>query len=278
MAAKSLVLCSVSWIDGRNLPPVGFWFISGALASWPRRVLMGLVGTANPAPPPELQNLATFRASQEYRALMSCSVQGGSKTSISDPVLDAGWTPPLNKSRFDPGLLAQFAAHRAPIPDDPMYYAGEASGISEICAGRLHPSSTLNVPSNATVLTSALIKFRAGSHTDKIGIDDAKSPVHVPWVWCEYALVRVGSELRLLGQGSSFPSHRWYVNGKQVGECLQKAVAVSETDPALSTGQPATEIQSSAANDRSNGPIVDQDYAIGKGAGINVVLPRGLLD
>lgn len=278
MANRPIKLCSVSWIDSRALPPVGFWFIAGAAMSWPRRTLIGLVGTTNPAPPVVIEGVSTFRQSQEFRAFMSCTVGGADGHKVSEDVLDPGWTPPLNKSKFDPGLLAQYAAGKA-LPDDPKYYPGEKSALSEIVGGRLHTASTLKVPRDAEVLVSALIKFRAGPHTNAIGIseDGAQSPFHVPWVWCEYALVKTnGKQLRLLGAGSAFPSHRWYVNGKIVGECLQDVVTASDKDRVLSSGQSAKSIQDKAETDRSLGSVTSHANAMGACAGIDIPLPTSL--
>lgn len=271
-------LCSVSWIDSRSLPPIGFLFMAGAKWSWPRRTMIGLVGTTNPAPPDDIGSVSSLRQGQAFRALMSCTVAGVDGRSVSEEVLDPGWTPPLNKSKFDSGLLAQYAAGKA-LPDDANYYPGEKSALSGIVCGRLHVASTLKVPKDASVLVSAFIKFRAGAHTNAIGIseDGAQSPFHVPWVWCEYALVKVsGKPLRLLGAGSKFPSHRWYVNGKLVGECLQTPVTASEDDPVLNSGRSAKSMQDKAETDRSSGPVASHPNALGPGPGIDVQLPIAL--
>jgi hypothetical protein len=277
MADKTLTLASVSWIDGRNLPPVGFGFIAGAGISWPRRVIMGLVGTANPEPPADLSNIAKFRSDKQFRALTGLKLVFGFRPMLYDPLLDPGYTPPLDRSKFDQGIFAQAVAYLAPIPDDPAFYPGEKSNLSRVALGRLHPASGLHVPAGAEVIVSTLIKFRAGTHTDTIGVSEAKSPVHVPWVWCEYALVRHDGELRLLAQGSAFPSHKWYVNGKQVAVAMQQPVSVSDKDPTITTGQPRKEIQSRSDTDRSNGPVNAHDYAVGPGKLINLELPGDLV-
>ena len=266
MVANSLSLCSVSWIDEKPLPQVGFWFVAGAAISWPRRVVMGLVGTANPEPPREMPLVDPFRARKQYRALTSFKLVRQPKPAIAEAVLDPGWTPPFDKSKFDTRLIAL-----APIPDDPQFYPGETSGLSTIVGGRLHPYSTLKPARGDEVLASAFIKFRAGPHTDAIGVgDDVKSPVHVPWVWCEYALVISGSKARLLAQGSRFPSHAWYVGGRQVAKRYQDAVTVSEKDPAIATGQPAGHPQLAAAADRSAGSAANHEFTLDPGVPVEV--------
>jgi hypothetical protein len=82
MGPKTISLCSVSWIDEKSLPQVGFWFVAGAAISWPRRVVMGLVGTANPEPPRKIPVVDAFRARKQYRALTSFK-----------PLLNSEWVP-----------------------------------------------------------------------------------------------------------------------------------------------------------------------------------------
>jgi hypothetical protein len=261
MGAGSVELTSISWIDEKSLPKAGFWLVASAAMSWPNRVVMGLIGTSNPEPPGELSSAASFASRRQYRALLSCSVTRQQRgIAVSNAVVDGGYTPPFNKSKLNTKL-----GDWAPIPDDPKFYPGEVSALSAVVAGRLHPSSTLSIPRGCDIAVSALIKFRAGAHTDDIGIRDAKSPVHVPWVWCEYALVFDGAKVKLIGRGSVFPSHAWYVAGRQVAKRLQDPVAASKQDPALSTGQPASQLRTLAERDNSPGSIVGQPYSIGAG-------------
>jgi hypothetical protein len=80
----------------------------------------------------------------------------------------------------------------------------------------------------------------------------------------------------LLCRGSTFPSHRWYVNGMKVAEQVQAPPSVSDKDPTLTTGQPAREIQQRAENDRSAGPATAHDHALGAGVLQVVELPAGV--
>jgi hypothetical protein len=261
MSIEEIDLASISWIDRKGLPRVGFWFVAGASMSWYRRVIMGLVGTANPEPPESLANVQAFQRKQQYRALLSCTFSGGLRPRIAAQQIDPGFTPPFDKSTI-PALERPFA----PVPDDKTFYAGESSPVSGVVVGRLHPCSTLSIPGGSKVLLSALIKFRAGEHTDAIGIStDVASPVHVPWVWCEYALVSTGSRQSLICNGSVFPSHAWYINGRQVGKRLQTEVHASSTDPVLNTGQPAGKLRDRTEADKGSGAVSSQLYAVDAG-------------
>jgi len=262
MGPGSLELTSISWIDEKSLPKAGLWFVASAARNWPNRVVMGLIGTSNPEPPAALSGAASFASGRQYRALLSCRVTREQRgMAVSNVIVDGGYTPPFDKSKLDTKLGATLA----PIPDDPKFYAGEVSALSAVLAGRLHPSSALTIPRGCDIAVSAFIKFRAGPHTDKIGITEAKSPVHVPWVWCEYALVFDGAKVKLMCRGSVFPSHAWYVGGKQVAKRLQDPVVASPQAPALSTGQPASLLPTPAANDNAAGSIVGQPYSIAAG-------------
>ena len=114
-------------------------------------------------------------------------------------------------------------------PNEPT--VGEKSGLSSVGYG-LHRNSSLSsvvgALKEAEVLGSALIKFRAGRETDRAGIERAGSPYHVPWVWCEHALVRCDEKYLLIVNGSSFPSHYWYVNGQKVGALCQASVELGK--------------------------------------------------
>jgi hypothetical protein len=277
MSAPVIALNSVSWIDGRGLPSIDFWFFAGAAKHWEKRVLIGLVGTANPTPPQQLGQVQSFQQGRQYRALTGCGVGPAPQHPLSGQIIDPGWTPPVDKSLFDPSWFTQTAAW-AGLPSDPKFYAGESSPVSGFVGGKLHPCSTLSLAAGQSVVVSAFIKFRAGPHTDQIGVKEAKSPVHVPWVWCEYALVRQakGRPL-LLCQGSVFPSHRWYVNGQKVAERLQAPLAASDKEPALTTGQPAGQVQQRADSDRSAGAATGHAYALAAGSPVQVELPAGLL-
>lgn len=270
MDPTSFRLTSISWIDEKSLPKVGFQTVAGALTKWPNRVLMGLVGTSNPRPSERIADTSVFARAKQYRALVELTVDLRS-TKVTRSLIDPGYTPPFDKSKIDTILRSV-----APIPNDPDFHPGEQSAISGVVTGKLHPSSTLKLGGDYKVLSSALIKFRAGAHTDKIGIEEANSPVHVPWVWCEFALVTCSTGYRLLGNGSTFPSHAWYVDGAQLTRVLQGALSCSEHDPTLSTGQPKNQPQSPASTDKSTGAADTQLYAVGAGKAFDLpILPAG---
>ncbi|MBX2883097.1 MAG: hypothetical protein KTR32_24300 [Granulosicoccus sp.] len=115
--------------------------------------------------------------------------------------------------------------------------------------------TSIDRPHGAEVLAHVFIKFRAGEATNKLGLNEAHSPYHVPWVWCETMMVKHRSELKLFGKGSTFPGHAWYVNGKQIATVLQRPVSAKPDDPALSTGRPASQPSLNHTLDRSEGAI-----------------------
>jgi hypothetical protein len=96
-------------------------------------------------------------------------------------------------------------------------YPGELRAGSQIYSAR-HPNSVLPYYGGETVLADGLIRFRAGAHTDGIGVRTAHSPFHVPWVWNEFALIFLNGEYYLRVAASTFPTVRWYVNGQSVHE------------------------------------------------------------
>ena len=258
-------LLSISWIDARGLPIVDTPFLLRAgTGSWPHKVITGLVATSNPEPTFGYTSAEQFLAPRQYRAALGLSLRD-LKLVEAETLIDAGYTPPANTAK-----LSSWFKDAVPLGDDPTYYPGEASVLSEVVAGKLHGSSNLSAPAGWAVIAGALIKFRAGTHTDAIGIEKAGSPVHVPWVWCEYALLQKQTSYRLLALGSRFPSHAWYVNGQQVGKALQKAVNCSNIEPAISAGQPKDQPLTPAARDQGAGPVDRQLFSIARGDQVDI--------
>jgi hypothetical protein len=205
--------------------------------------------------------------------------RSGAITAFSDiqSWQDPGYTPPFSQTSFPLTFLA---------PDRAVWsfawYAGEMSPLSKVCQKARHPNSIITgVPAGETVLVNALIKFRAGKHTDDVGINNVGCPFHVPWVYNEVLITVANGQLKLYGRASKFPSHRWYVNGKSVAQNTQIAdtsfpkkplipisvpripgmpfatatnpLAINETAmllyPALSAGAPASGPQTALAAD-----------------------------
>ena len=264
MVTRVSIYC-VSWIDQAPLPKVGFWLFAGAATSWVKRVIMGLVATSNPAPGLKIPSIGVFMRSKQYRAVQSCVIELGPVARIAEPILDPGYTPPFDKNRIETSL-------RVFAPSALEFHAGEKSAISGILLARLHPSSSIVLKSGDTVVASGLLKFRAGASTDQVGIEKANSPVHVPWVWSEFALVSNQSGYRLVCRGALFPSHAWYVDGKRVASTIQGLVTASGQDPILTTGRPASAIQSDATTDKNTGSVGRHADTIGAATQIDVPL------
>jgi len=251
----SRTITSVSWIDAEGLPSAGILEAAMTLGAWPFRVAVGLKGTSNPRPPKKIPE--NFKDSKQFRALTQYKIDKSDKVSLK--IIDPGYTPP-----FDILKVPNIAGAIAWSSDDGKAHAGEKSSISSVEIGKLHPFSTLSLPAGSVVLASALIKFRAGSYTNDIGIEKAGSPFHVPWVWCEHALVRNNGKLLMVANGSSFPSHAWYVDGNIVGMLLQKKVTLSENAPALSAGAIVSKSLPSKLEDGVTGQVDQHPHTIGK--------------
>lgn len=262
-------LLGISWIDERGLPMVDTPFLLRAGAgSWPHKVIVGLVATSNPEPSVGYASAEQFLLPRQYRAALGLSLRD-LKLVQAETRIDPGYTPPPNNAK-----LGSWFKSMVPLGDDLTYYPGEASALSGVVAGKLHASSHFSVPAGWAVIVSALIKFRAGAHTDAVGIDKADSPVHVPWVWCEYALVQRQKNYRLLALGSRFPSHAWYVNGQQVGKSLQRPVNATKIEPAISSGQPRDQTVTPAARDQGTGPVGSQLFSIDSGDQIDIEVSK----
>jgi len=228
------------------------------IGSWANRVAMGLVATSNPTPSKEIVT-ATFHAKKQFRALTYFELFPQFPNVPKKVVIDPSYTPPFDKSK-----IKTFLIHLAPIPEAATkYHNGEKSSLSSCIGGQLHPYSSIEIKEEFEIISSTLIKFRAGKETNDIGIsDDVGSPVHVPWVWCEHVIAKRGSEYWLFAKGSKFPSHAWYINGKQVAISLQEQLVVSEKEIALSTGRPKNQPRSNANSDESKGTVANHEYAL----------------
>ena len=217
---------TISFIEDRRIPVTsGIQSLGHGKNSWIIKALMGLAATANKPPPKTITDFGRYRASKDFRALMFCHLRiemnasgnGVSNVKLVDSTLDPGWTPPFNIWRYPTSLLPYaldwFTDTGASMRDS-RYYAGEMSPLSTVSVQRRHPNTTIaGIPSREVLLANMLIKFRAGTHTDNIGVKTAGSPFHVPWVWCEAALTLDNGQLKLYGRGSIFPTHYWYLQG-----------------------------------------------------------------
>ena len=228
MKTYHLTIGSVSWIDKRFLPQIGFMYgqVYGLIfePEWIIKTIMGLVATSNTEPPNSISDIQAFRAKKDFRALAFCSLEVvvNEKTNqiasiqIKSKIADGGFTPPVDivaEPEFGfPVLLEPLEVKRSIL--DRGSYAGETSSVSSMGV-KVHPNSAIAGLKNQSLICDDLIKFRAGAHTDSVG-KLIGSPYHVPWVWCETALSFSHGQFTLHGRGSIFPSHAWYVNGHKV--------------------------------------------------------------
>ena len=221
---------SVSWIEDTP-SPVGFSAQALYLEpNWIPKTYMGLSATANPTPAATITDFKAFQATKQFRALLYCHFKADidqatnvtKSFTVIDAVHDGGWTPPFNRSKFP---LSRLKPDKA--MSDPNFYQGEASPLSLVNTQARHKNTVLTgIGVGEVVLVDGLVKFRAGKHTDDIGIKDVGCPFHVPWVWSEFLLTYKGSKFTLTGKGSIFPSHAWYLNSKCVNTQAQATDAV----------------------------------------------------
>jgi hypothetical protein len=211
----------------------------------------------------QVNDFDAFRTTKNFRSLTYIRIRVDidftkfalSNATLVKGVLDAGYTPPFNRWKFPSTFLKPDDSMK-----DPAFYPGELSSLSKITVLNAHPNSCIQKAADEKVICNSLNKFRAGKHTDDIGVSPAVgSPFHVPWVWSEMLLtVRQDGNLCLYAAGSQFPTHSWYVQGTRVlgqseladknfphdgRSIIEKALRVF---PALSTGASAQGPQVSA--------------------------------
>jgi hypothetical protein len=218
---REIKVGTISWI---NRDPNPTWTSAQAAflsPDWVPKTYLGLAATCNSAPPMTVADFKLYQKSQDFRALTFCRFRldiddedAGQINSLTvlDAVHDPGWTPAF-KMRHWPGTAFAFDANIYSFRSWP----GEASPLSLVNTQARHNNSSL-APAAATesVLVNALIKFRAGSHTDSVGVNEVKAPFHVPWVWCEMLLTYASGTLKVYARGSIFPSHSWFLNDKKM--------------------------------------------------------------
>lgn len=273
---KKVEVGVISWISERPHPLTMHGFRRLTLnPEWLFDTHVGLIATSNSAPP-VMVDFKTYQQTQQYRAMMFCSleVEADEETdtiislSVVEAFHDPGWTPP-----FDPWKVKATLAPALVDKDikDRNFYPGEAGLGTKIQLQRYHDSSNMKGVVRADqVLVNGVLKFRAGKHTDDLGVKKVGAPFHVPWVWCEFLLAYKGGKIHLFGQGSEFPTHTWYLNGKSVFQVdrvgdttfpiASSGLLTSEIDvekmkiyPVLAVGMPAKYPQ--LQNSINSGPV-----------------------
>jgi hypothetical protein len=204
----SVKVGTVSWISGK-VNPLSLTAQAAILTpDWVPKTYLGLVATANSTPSSNIADFKTFQGSKDFRAMTYCHISFDaddtthaiSNFKVHDAVHDPGWTPPF-KMRNWPMTALSFDMN---IYSN-QWHAGEASPVSVVNTQARHKCSALaSSGAGETVLVNGLIKFRAGKHTDDIGVNSVKSPFHVPWVWCEMLVTYDKGKIKLYGQCSFF--------------------------------------------------------------------------
>jgi hypothetical protein len=303
---KEIKVGMVSWINDLPNPIYSTLQAVTLVPDWIPKTYLGSSATSNSAPPDPLTDFKAYQNAHDFRAMAFCDFQvdiddiGGAITNFSvvSALHDPGWTPAF-KMRHWPSTILSFDMSIYSISE----FAGEASSVSIVATQNRHASSTIpSVPANETVLVNALIKFRAGKHTDDIGVNDVGAAFHVPWVWCELLLTFVAGRFKLYGQGSLFPSHAWYFNDtcvKTIGQTADHIFPVTRTPfpqtitrlpgahfantpapaltidtqllliyPILSAGAPASSVQQALTDEASRKGAVDTHPFTVAGSGV----------
>jgi len=274
----------VCWIDAQHLPFVALEEELVAALAWQNRVIIGLEGTANSPPPHTLvPSVQKILETKQYRAVLWCQLQVDvdratdriTQCQLTNEVLDPGWTPPFDIGKFKDKLPLELLKAVAPPMQVKEPQPGELSPISKIYTRQQHPNSPTRLPPNEQVVADGLIKFRAGKHTDEVGIRFAGSPFHVPWAWSALAVTYAGKrEFHVYTRGAIFPSHRWYVAGVPVRTSLQTEVEMSDNEPTLTIGAPAR-IPQPEDDSRPGTPVWKHRYTLPSGK--QQAIPLGLL-
>jgi hypothetical protein len=187
---------------------------------WVAKVYMGLAATSNTPPPDPLPDFAKYRSSQNFRAMCFCHLTVETdrgnivKVDKVSEIIDGGFTPPFDRGKFPLTKLKS-----EPSMTDPHYYPGEVSSVSKIEVRKRHTSSVIPSGQAAGIVVNGLVKFRAGAHTDSIGIKPPVScPFHVPWVWSEFLVTYRDERFYMTAAGSQFPKHWWYAQDSKLLE------------------------------------------------------------
>jgi hypothetical protein len=229
---------TISWINGTQNP---IWFAAKAKLldpDWVPKTYIGLYATRNSAPHANEGDFPAYRQAHDFRAMTYCrfkldvddATDSVTSFSVLDAFYDGGWTPDFKMTSY-PSTVIKF--------DMDIYstvaYPGEASPLSLVATQARHQNTALTgVSLDETVLVDALIKFRAGKHTDDIGVNKVGCPWHVPWVWCEGLLTYARGQFKVYGRGSIFPSHAWYLNDDQVQKTEEVGDATFPSSTAFS--------------------------------------------
>ena len=274
---------AVAWIDHSSMPISSSFQVLRATgtAGWVAKTYVGLAATSNPPPPDPLPDFPAFRSLRQFRALMYCKCQIDVQDStlrrftVLAAVHDPGWTPPFDRGKYQATYLRFWDKNLS----DPNFYAGEASPLSVVFTEAMHPNSTFGpLPSTESALVNGIIKYRAGTHTDDIGLKSVGCPYHVPWVWCEMLVTYGAGTIKFYGRASKFPSSAWYFQGKRVTQVMQagdtslaasSGVTTMNIYPVLSAGAPSTGPQSPLSLETElKGSIETHPYTVAAAPGL----------
>lgn len=224
---KSVSLTVIGWIDGSRVQA------PAVPTDWYGKTLKGLVGTSNPPPPDSLGDIQAFLKQKQHRAAIHVNLaltvdsvaKSLHKVEVISKLLDEGWTPPMPAAMSAVGWVLPLGIPFAMSPAeasalrDRTFYRGEKAGSSYVSVNeelgkiQLCKQTEIESPTGETPVMRAMIKFRAGKHTDHIGHDVIKCPYHVPWTWAEVLLTYRKGELVVRANCATFPCFSFYLSG-----------------------------------------------------------------
>ena len=277
-----ITIGTISWIS-RNPNPIHLTAEAALLSpSWFIKTYLALAATSNNDPPQSLADFRDYQNKKAFRAMTYChfivefdvSNKMVKDFKVVDTFHDGGWTPPFKMGAW-PATALSFDKNIY----SSAWHQGESSPLSKVRTQARHPNSVISsVPSTEIVLANALIKFRAGSHTDRIGIETVGAPYHVPWAWSEVLLTYASGQFKMYGCGSIFPSHAWYFRGAlierstQIGDIvlprrgsLSREVVVEQCKiySVLKMGAPGRSPQDPLNDDITHaGPVLNHPHTI----------------
>ena len=297
MPVHRINVTTVSWISKPPLAQysnVPKWQLLTS-DGWLYSIAYGLYHSGNSEPPQEFAS-SDYRGQEtlarQFRAFSTCTVglktdQAGKFESMTsyDPVVapKAGDTPPFDSPKMlRVGGVVQEIARNLPLYHDIVsegtrFSPGEASSLSKVSQPAVGiwrkdgvpaiPYGSIKPPAGELVLAHSLVKFRAGSNGDRIGCLAFRAPNHVPWVWCEALLTYAGGELTLYGAGSGFPSHAFYMGGRQRG-LIQEATSINDLKKVFTSGLAAQISWKNLRPDQVNAQAPIQETDTGASIGV----------
>ena len=226
----------------------------GRLAGPPAQALIVDDGTTPPVDTAKVGAMQKLITSMEVGDALVDQAEGAAYR-LRHPF--GGGTPPTHPKTWWAQQLADMT--------DPNPYPAEHSPLSRVYFDRQHDNTVFPaLGPGERLVVNGLHRFRAGTHTDMVGMREAHSAYHVPWVWAEFLLTTTGGgRVRLRGASSIFPTVAFYLDDRQVQPVHRQATDSAfpplglldaksmKIWPVLSAGAPASAKEPTLASDNA---------------------------